>query len=457
MKPKSIRAASALLAGITLAFAPMAAMAAVSEAEAAKLGKELTPVGAERAGNKDGTIPAWAPEAKRGAPKGEYPNNAKIDGEKPLYSITAANMAQYADKLTEGHKELLKRYPASYKLNVYPSHRFANFPQKVLDETVKNATRAKLEGVDNASGALIGFPFPIPKTGAEPVWNHRVKFRGSDIRRFNNQMIVQPDGRFALTKIVEDVTFSYANIESPNAPELKPGADFLRYLSETLSPPRIAGTTILVHEKAGFGPEGRAAWLYAPALKRIRRAPAVCCDNPYEGTDGHQFYDQVDMYNGVLERFTWKLLGKREIYIPYNSNKIAGPSVKYADMARPNHMNVDLPRYELHRVWVVEAENKPELRHTFKQRRLYIDEDTWNVVAIDNYDQQGKLMQFQEGHLVTYYNILSHTTQPEVIYHLNSGRYFITAMTNEDQPYDTTVSYPGTFFDANNVQSRASK
>lgn len=457
MKPKSIRAASALLAGITLAFAPMAAMAAVSEAEAAKLGKELTPVGAERAGNKDGTIPAWAPEAKRGAPKGEYPNNAKIDGEKPLYSITAANMAQYADKLTEGHKELLKRYPASYKLNVYPSHRFANFPQKVLDETVKNATRAKLDGVDNASGALIGFPFPIPKTGAEPVWNHRVKFRGSDIRRFNNQMIVQPDGRFALTKIVEDVTFSYANIESPNAPELKPGADFLRYLSETLSPPRIAGTTILVHEKAGFGPEGRAAWLYAPALKRIRRAPAVCCDNPYEGTDGHQFYDQVDMYNGVLERFTWKLLGKREMYIPYNSNKIAGPSVKYADMARPNHMNVDLPRYELHRVWVVEATVRAGLRHSLIRRTFYLDEDSWSIAAVDGYDGQGKLWKVQEAHLVTLPFLPTTTGSPEVIYDLRSGRYFVTALSNEDAISDFEISFDDDAFAPASLQRKARK
>jgi hypothetical protein len=444
---------------LALVMAPGLAAAGVSAEEAARLGKDLTPVGAERAGNADGTIPEWKPAAQRTeeARKGVYPNNPAIDGDKPLFTINAQNMAQYESKLTEGHKELLRRYPQTYKLNVYPSHRLATYPQKVLDETVKNATRAKLEGVDNPSGAYVGFPFPIPKSGAEPVWNHRVKFRGSDVRRFNNQMIVQQDGKFSVTRIVEDVTFNYANIEKNPSDELKPGTDFLRYLSETLSPPRIAGTYILVHEKAGFGTEGRSAWLYAPALKRIRRAPAVCCDNPYEGTDGHQFYDQVDMYNGVLERFSWKLVGKREMYVPYNANRIAGPAVKYADMAQPNHLNADLPRYELHRVWVVEAENKPDMRHTFKSRRFYIDEDTWTVVAIDNYDQQGQLMQFQEGHLVSYYNLLVHTTQPEVIYHFNSGRYFVTAMNNEDQPYDGTATYPANYFEANTVQNRASK
>lgn len=444
-----------MLTAIALSVNP--AFAKVSPEEAAKLGKELTPVGAERAGNKDGTIPAWAPAKQAGALKDNWPSNPAVEAEKPILTIDAKNAAQYADKLSEGHKELLKRFPATYKLNVYPSHRNVNFPEKILSETVKNATRAELSGVDNPKGAFVGFPFPIPKTGAEPIWNHRTKWRGEAIRRYNNQMIVQQNGKFSLTKIVEDVKFYYASVANANPPELKPGVDFLRYLSETISPPRIAGTFILVHEKAGFGPEGRAAWLYAPALKRIRRAPAVCCDNPYEGTDGHEFYDQVDLYNGVLERFTWKLVGKRELYIPYNSYKLAGNKVKYADIARPNHINQDLARYELHRVWVVESDNKPDQRHTFKKRRIYLDEDSWNVVAIDNYDQQDKLMQFQEGHLVLHTNVLATATQPEVIYHLNSGRYFVTAMANEDKPYDQTVSFSDSVFEAETVQKRTSK
>src|SRR3546814_13675501 len=40
--------------------------AGVSTQEAAKLGKELTPVGARRAGNKDGTIPARTGKASFG-------------------------------------------------------------------------------------------------------------------------------------------------------------------------------------------------------------------------------------------------------------------------------------------------------------------------------------------------------------------------------------------------------
>jgi hypothetical protein len=443
-------------AGFAFAAFSAAAVAGAPADQIARLGNDLTPVGAEKAGNEAGTIPAWTPAQQRGPLSGEYPADPKIDGESPLFTITAANMAEHADKLTEGHKELLRRFPDSYKLNVYPSHRVVTWPDEIFAATKKNAETCTLVDRDNINDCELGFPFPIPQSGAEPIWNHRLKWRGENARRFNNQMIVQQNGSYQLTKLVEDVTFGYASIKRPR--RIRDGsAEFLRYLSETLAPPRLAGTFILVHESSGTGAEGRNAWLYSPGLRRIRRAPTVCCDNPYEGTDGHQFYDQVDMYNGVLERFTWKLVGKREMYIPYNSNKIAGPSVKYADLASPRHLNQDLPRYELHRVWVVEAENRPDLRHTFKKRVFYIDEDSWTIVAVDAYDHRDQLFQFQEGHLVFAYNVLAATTIPEVIYHFNSGRYFITAMINEDSPYDLTVSYDDSFFTAAAVQRRTAR
>nr|MBV6630077.1 DUF1329 domain-containing protein [Oceanococcus sp. HetDA_MAG_MS8] len=453
MNTERLLVAMGLMAGMML---PQAGIGKVPAEEAAKLGNELTPVGAERAGNAEGTIPAWTPAPQSGE-LNAFPGDPELEAQQPIFTISAKNVDDYAAKLTEGHKELMRRFPDSYKMNVYPSVRKTNFPQKILDETIKNATRAELEGVDNPRGAYVGFPFPIPKSGAEPIWNHRTKWRGNALIRPNDQMIVQQDGSFKVTKIIEDVKFYYANIEEENPPELKPGVDFLRYLSETVAPPRIAGTFILVHEKAGFGPEGRSAWLYAPALKRIRRAPAVCCDNPYEGTDGHQFYDQVDMYNGVLERFSWKMIGKREMYIPANSYKIGTPPTTYDEIASPNHVNQDLPRYELRRVWVVEANNKPDNRHTFSKRTIYLDEDSWNVVAIDAYDHEGKLMQFQEGHLMDNTNIQATSTQPEIIYHLNSGRYFATAMQNEGRPYDQTVSFSDRHFEPNTVQKQASK
>lgn len=446
---------SLALSAIALGFAAQQAYAKVGADEAAKLGTTLTPVGAEKGANKDGSIPEWKPAPQSGSLKGEFPMDATIAAEKPTFTINKANLDKYKDKLTEGHKYLLKTYD-TYKMNVYTTHRNVSFPQPIYDATKANATTCELIGTDVLDGCKLGFPFPIPKNGAEPVWNHKLKWRGEQVTRYNNQMIVQPNGDFQLTKVIENVQFSYASIKNP-VPMTKTEGEYLKYLSQTVAPPRLAGTFILVHDKAGLGNDGRAAWLYSPGIKRIRRAPTVCCDNPYEGTDGHEFYDQVDLFNGVQERYNWKLVGKKEMYIPYNSYKLAGPMTKYKDLAKPKHLNTDLPRYELHRVWVVEANIKPGTSHTFAKRVMYIDEDSWNIVAADNYDARGNLYQFQEGHFVFGANIQAGTTVPEIIYHLTSGRYFITAAFNEDKPYDLTVNFSKDYFTAASVQKMSTK
>ena len=451
----SHRMSKLLLLVVTAACTTQVA-AKVSAEEAAKLGTELTPIGAQPEANADGTIPVWTPAERKGPLAGVYSADPEIDNEKPLFTITAANMSEYSDKLTEGHKELLRRYPDTYKMIVYPSHRKITWPEEIIAATKVNATNCAMLDPDTPDNCNLGFPFPIPKTGAEPIWNHKLKWRGEAVTRYNNQMIVQPSGDYQLTKITEDVKFSYASIKDP-VPLTKSSGEFLKYLSETVAPPRLAGTFILVHEKAGVGSEGRSAWLYSPGLRRIRRAPTVCCDNPYEGTDGHQFYDQVDMFNGVLERYNWKLLGKKEIYTGYHGNKLAGPDTSYDDMAAPRHLNQELPRYELHRVWVVESEVKSGTRHVFAKRRFYVDEDGWNIVAVDAYDDKGELYQFQEGHMIFAQNILAGSTVPEVIYHFNSGRYFITAMANEDKPNDLSVRFDDSYFLSNSVQKRTKR
>ena len=420
------------------------------------LGPGLTPVGAEQAANKDGSIPAWAGGHPRsGKLSGEFPHDEQIDGDKPLFTITSANVAQYADRLTEGHKRLFKQY-TDYKMIVYPTRRTVSFPDFIYQASAANLAACKLAGSDEPDGCKQGFPFPVPKSGAEVIWNHKLKYRGNAVVRFNNQFIAQPDGSYQATKILEKVKFYYATDRNPVVLR-NGGGEFLRYLSQTLSPARLAGTFILLQDKAGLGDSGRAAWLYTPGLKRLRRAPTVQYDNPYEGTDGNQFYDQVDMFNGALDRYSWKLVGKKELYLPYNSNKIAGNTVKYRDIIRPHHINQELPRYELHRYWVVEGTVKPTTSHTFKLRRFYVDEDSWNIEAVDCYDNKDQLYKFQEGHLVTTPSVQAATTVPEVIYDFNSGRYIVTAAFNEDQPYDLAVNPPDDDFTPGSVQKLTNK
>jgi hypothetical protein len=499
---------------------PAVAFAKASPEEAARLGKDLTAVGAEKAGNKDGTIPEWVgkpafsekmitmtrkelealranlpkdleknlpagvtfkdivKEARAKLNSGDGAGAAdvilkyqpayvkdfityKVYGKdatefvKPLYVVTKDNLAQYGKYLSEGHKGLFKNYP-TYKMVVYPTVRNAFFPEEIYAATIKNASTATLSGTDKVEGAELGFPFPIPKAGAEPLWNHKMKFRGSAVQRYNNQAIVRPDGTFKITKLVEDVLFVYANLKERTM--WNEGSKMIAYyLSETKEPPRVAGQFTLVHEKIGPGVEARSAWIYSPGLGRVNRAPDVGFDNPAIGTDNEQFYDQVDVYNGALERYSWKLLGKREILIPYNSWILNSPTFKYADLMQPGHMTPDFCRYELHRVWVVEATLVPGQRHQLKKRVFYIDEDSWSIAIVDGYDNRDQLWKVQEAHLLTIPFIPTVSGIPEVIYDLQTKRYFLTTMTNEDPVSNFEIKYDAKTFSPAALQRRAAR
>jgi hypothetical protein len=375
-----------------------------------------------------------------------------IDTIKPQYVVTNANLAQYKSQLTQGHLQLFATYP-DYKMIVYPTARNSFFPDEILKATVANATRASLLGTDDVQNAELGFPFPIPKSGAEPMWNHKLKFRGSAVKRYNNQAIVAADGSYKISKLLEDVKFKYASLKEPSTTGKR--KVFALYLQEVLSPPRVAGQIILVHETAGGAGNSRAAWIYSPGLGRVNRAPDVGYDNPSVGSDGEQFNDQIDVFNGALDRYDWKLLGKKEVLIPYNAWLLNSPTFKYKDIIRPGHINQDLARYELHRVWVVEATLRAGNRHRFAKRRFYIDEDSWAIAVVDCYDDRGALWKVQEAHLLTVPFIPTVSGIPEVIYDLQSKRYFITALTNEDVIADFEVSYTDDFFSAGSLQRKS--
>jgi len=358
--------AGLVLAGFWLGAS--SAYAGVTAAEAAKLGTSLTPVGAEAAGNKDGSIPAFQgrkfydgkdPELltitrakledyRKNKPdelEARFKKAAGADFQTPLFEITKANMAQYAAKLTDGHKALLNKYP-TYKMKVYKSVRSGFFPVEIEAATKANATSATLTGTDDVKGATLGFPFPIPKTGAEVIWNHKLKYRGSSVKRYNNQAIVKPDGSISITKLVEDVKFKYANLKE----QPWDGKIYTMYMSESVAPASKAGQIVLAQETSDLSTGGRTAYIYSPGTARVTRAPDVGYDNPALNTDNEQYNDQIDVFNGALDRYNWKLLGKKEMYIPYNSLQINSPKLKYKDILKPFHVNPEYSRYELHRV-----------------------------------------------------------------------------------------------------------
>ena len=422
---------------LTLSLLATSVMAAVSPDEAAKLGNTLTPVGAEMAGNADGSIPAWTGglPANAGAvdPRGFLAD--PFANEQPLFTITAQNVEQYKDKLTPGQLAMFKRYPESYKMPVFPTHRSANLPAAVLDATKQNAVITKMvQGGNGLEKFQTANPFPIPQNGLEVIWNHITRYRGGSVRRLVTQATPQANGSFSLVYFQDEFVFRDALTDFDASKE----SNVLFYFKQRVTAPsRLAGNVLLVHETLDQVKEPRLAWLYNAGQRRVRRAPQVSYDGPGTAADGLRTSDNLDMYNGAPNRYDWELVGKKEIYIPYNAYKLDSSNLKYSDIIKAGHINQDLTRYELHRVWHVTATLKSGERHIYAKRDFFIDEDTWQAALIDHYDGRGTLWRVAEAHAQYYYDKQVPWYTLESLYDLLSGRYLALGMKNEEkQAYD---------------------
>ncbi|MGL1956218.1 MAG: DUF1329 domain-containing protein [Colwellia sp.] len=415
--------------------------AKISVAEADKLGKELTPMGAVKAANKDGSIPEWTggiTKVPAGYSAGDhhpdpYPND------KIKYTITAQNVEEYKDILTPGQLKLFSSYPKTFTMNVYQTRRSASFPAHVYQAVKDNSTRAELvENGNGISNAAVGIAFPIPKTGLEAIWNHILRYRGESLIRQGGQAAPTASGSYTYVGFDDQLLLPY-NVKGVTPAELEKTNILFKFKQKVTEPARLAGTALLVHETMDQIKTPRQAWTYNTGQRRVRRAPNVAYDAPGSASDGLRLTDDFDMYNGAPNRYNWTLKGKQELLIPYNDYRLHSDKVKYDDILQAGHINPDLVRYEKHRVWVVEANLKSETRHTYKKRVFYIDEDSWQVAVSDIYDNRDELYRIAVAHGLNYYEVPTQWSTLEVYHDFQSRRYIAMGLDNEAKMYDFSV------------------
>jgi hypothetical protein len=381
----------ASLAASALLLSGAAAHSAVTPEQAEQLKTKLTPLGGERVGNADGTIPAWEGGYTKPLP-GYKAGGRRPDpfaDEKPLYSITAQNLAQYAGKLSEGQQAMLKKYP-SYRIDVYPTHRTAAAPHWVYDNTFANATRAQTADGSGytVKGAYGGVPFPIPQTGAEAMWNHRLYWDGEATRwAFHTWATTASGSRFMTQDSIVENQFPYY-YKDGKAESYSGESAYLRL--NTLGPAQKAGEALLLRDNIVNVRDSRLGWQYLIGQRRVRKAPNFAYDTPSFVTSGISNFDEIFLFAGPMDRYEWKLAGKKELLVPYNGNKTYQPT-KDTDILAQRFLNPDHVRWELHRVWVVEATLRPGMRHSMPKRVFYLDEDSWLALLEDGWDAKGQL------------------------------------------------------------------
>ncbi|MCK0163821.1 DUF1329 domain-containing protein [Marinobacter sp. S6332] len=431
------------------------ALSAVSVAEAQQLKQDLTPVGAERGANASGSIPEWTgglSEAPANWRKGQVEVNPFPDDE-PLFVITADNMHLYKDKLSDGSRKMLSQYGPNFFMPVYQTRRTAAFPERVYGKFYENALSAEV--LDNGNGVrntITASPFPIPKSGLEVIWNHILRYRGEEVSFRSASATPQVDGSFNPVVNQYDYYFAYSKQDA----ELEEIDNKIFYLkTDTISPSSIAGTITLVHETLDQVRSPRLAWRYDSGSRRLRRSPNLAYETDLPNSSSLRSVDQKDMYNGAPNQYDWELKGKRELYVPYNAYMLHDQSVKPNDVIRAGHINQQLARYELHRVWVVEATRRTGIKHIYDRRVFYVDEDSWQILMSEEYDESGNLWRVSEAHNISYYSVPAFWTTMEMTYDLKAKRYYIDGLDDNYPAYDFEPGYRGNEFSASSARRAA--
>jgi hypothetical protein len=428
---------------VGLAVSPSAAD--VPPEQIARLQKDLTPLGSERAGNADGSIPAWtgglsSPPAGIGYEKGKHlPDPFAAD--KPLFRVSGSNAGDYDAFITRGQKALMERHE-TYFMDIYPSRRSCAHPEHVYKAAVRNAEVGELVSDGNGvANAIMASPFPIPNNGLEIVWNHTLRYRGYKLQREFTAIPVNQNGDYYEITVHDDAILRWSDPQKNNAEELDNIS--ILYLLQTKAPARSAGYVVLVQESLNMSVEARRAWTYSPGTRRVRRAPTIAYDNPGTNSDGITTSDSFGGFNGAPDRFDWTMRGRSEKFIAYNNfRRVLTP---YAEVVGKKHINQDVMRYEKHRVWEVEGNLKDNFRHVYARRVFYIDEDTKGIVATEIYDGRGDLWRVQELGGGVQYELPLCGNSGDTVYDLMVGRYLMLGLINEEKP----INFDANHLDAN--------
>jgi hypothetical protein len=422
----------------------------------------LTPAGADKEGNKDGTIPAWQgaeaplPGWEWGKPRQSY---WKHKDEKPLFVIDAGNADKYAARLSAGQLAMLRQVK-DYRMDVYPTHRDCGVPDFVAANTRRNVGTAKLDanGWSLKEATVPGYPFPIPATGVEAMWNSKMRYRGVGIDYKGTITAVSP--RRGSTEWIradsEQTLFIPWGMKGSHALSSYAPVEFYVYFGY-VSPAALAGQALAITQYLNQ-PENETFY-YFPGQRRVRRMPTYSHDAPQIGMENQYTLDEPNVFNGALDRFDWKLAGKKEIYVPYNDFGGFDFTGKFEDFAQPNFVAENHRRYELHRVWVIEATVKQGMRHTAPRRTIYLDEDSWAPVMMDDFDGQGKLAKMREGFLIPVYETGTCDVMAMVQNNVAEGRYVVdtgTSGVGKDIRYFTEPAGPrlkADFFTADNLRA----
>jgi len=388
---------------------------------------ELTPWGAQVSGNAEGTIPAYTggitpPSSYDPASPGFRPD--PFADEQPYLVIDASNYQEHAEHLSEGVKAMFERYP-SFSMQVYPSHRTARYPDYLIERMNRNAEQCEL--IDDGlrlQNCWAAIPFPQPKNGNQAMWNRVFKFEQHAFKA-DDAMTTVVDARGGKTDTSGWAHWAQYPLFDPELNQPMAGNEIYEmHRGDYYAPTRKSGEKMLLTDSVDMVNVGRRAWQYLPGQRRVKLAPDIGYDAPSLTGAGIGTLDDAYLFYGPLDRFDFELVGKKDIYIPYNTFKLQDPEACSRDVVlTPHHLNPDCVRWELHRVWVIEGTRKAGVRHLYSRRTMYFDEDLWGAGLSESYDTAGAIYRVNMSHPFPLYETDGHISSEFATYDLSAGAY----------------------------------
>lgn len=408
------------------------------------LGPGLTPFGSEAAGNAAGTIPPYT-GGLTATPAGiDWDSNKTLPpdffaGDKMLYKVDQSNLSQYAHLLPDGIQALITK--DGFNVQVYPTHRTVAYPDFVLQNIALNVNRAQLDAAGGRlgfTGGLGGIPFPVLDTndplkgGAQLIWNHLTRWTGVWLNNNLSGWVVQGGGQPVLASL--GLNHYYYPYYDPNMTVDKFDGILYKLLNVASGPPTVIGNEICYWDTINPSQDPIKVWQVLAGQGRVRRAPEVEYDTPASFVNGIGNYDEYFGFSGSPDQYDWRYIGKQEMLIPYNNNKVYTATSRQFHL--PKFPNPDFIRWELHRCWVLEATLHPGKRNVMAKRRMYIDEDTWQIAITDTWDARGALFHANINVNANFPGMLGTVYQNTFIVNLQTGDYCSMQGNYADAPYN---------------------
>jgi hypothetical protein len=260
------------------------------------------------------------------------------------------------------------------------------------------------------------------------MWNHLTTFKGRANESKMSTYIVDRGGRVIPTaKMTLWEEYPYYDDDRTRSDS----SLYYKLRSSFQGPARKAGESFLILDPTNMYEKGRTAYQYLPGQRRVKLAPEIGFDTPDTSTGGITIYDETFMFNGSMDRYIFKLVGKKEMYIPYNCYKTSF-GIKGEELCGPKHLNPNIVRWELHRVWVVEATLRPGKRHIYSKRYYYLDEDSWAISAAESYDSKGYLNKVNFSFQIPLYDVPAPFASFLASYNMISDNYSLYNWVGDD-------------------------